>query len=827
MKIFSTQTLLIVLLFLFIFLGNAQIVPFGNGSYTTQLPSGEAGPVVFQSYFKPGKSILPTNDWWSSLGFRFLQHNTYSEPMFPQPLIVKAEAIGLGVGDGSKPNIVNNNQFQATYSPDLFIKLEGLNTNETRVEDYTDWMVKAHWKNGNQELWANFGHGSPYIYCETSNNQTARLSFTNTNITIEHNQGNALCIGINGKYYGIFAPSGVNWVQYANDFAATLGSKNYFSVALLPNNNINTFNTFKNHAFVYITNSVFTWDYNEQNANTSGTFTFTTAVKEGNENRVLTSLFPHQWKHTSATLQNFEYATVRGKMKGFVGNNFTVNYTAMPMLPYILEQNLDNPNRTYTLVDREYQTLINQNGFNRTDTYWHGKELNRYAQLLPLAQQCGHTVAFNYILNLLKSDLQNWFTASPGEKAKLFYYDPMGVLIGYPASFNTNTELNDMHFHYSYFVMAAATIARYDKNWANQWKDMVELLIRNCNSWMRNDDKFPFLRYFDPYQGHNWANGWALFGDGNNMESSSESIFFSAAMIQWGKEMCNNDILSLGMIMYHSEVIAAEQYWFNVDKDNFPAGYPKDYAAINWGSGGVFGTFWTANEEEVRGINILPVTGYSLYLGRKPDYVQSFYNNLINEGGLDFWRYVHWSYLSLGNSAQALNEYNAFAPAVDVTEFGSTEAFTNHWLNTHHNLGKVQHQITANNSLYSAFKNNDEFTYIAYNPGCNAAKTVNFSNGYNMQINPGEYKIVSTNTVTNTSKLNASEVKIYPNPTSDFVQIEITEPNFSVEITDINGKILALQYNQKQISLAPFIAGTYNLKIKTNQNTTHHKIIKQ
>ena len=127
-------------------------------------------------------------------------------------------------------------------------------------------------------------------------------------------------------------------------------------MALLPNNNINTFNTFKNHAFVFITNSVFTWDYNEQNAKTSGTFTFTTAVKEGNENRVLTSLFPHQWKHTSATLQNFEYSTVRGKMKGFVGNNFTVNYTAMPMLPYVLEQNLDNPNRTYTLVDREYQT---------------------------------------------------------------------------------------------------------------------------------------------------------------------------------------------------------------------------------------------------------------------------------------------------------------------------------------------------------------------------------------------------------------------------------------------------------------------------------------
>lgn len=805
----------------------SQQVPLGAGSYTTSLPNGRTAPSVFEEYFKYENNKLPTNDWWSSLGFRFLQHNSFSEPMYPHPLVVKAEAIGLGLGVGNKPNLVNGVQFQAAYDPQVFIKLEGLNANKAEVENYSDWMVTADWNDGSNNLQAQFGHGSPYVYCKANQNATARLSFTSTNITVVHNDGNALCIEKDGNYYGLFAPTGANWIQYSNDFAAPLGNNAYFSVALLPDGNRSTFNLFKQHAFVFVSNTSFSWNYNEQGRNVRGEFSYAVEVMEGNENEVLTTLFPHQWKYTSANLLSQSYTTLRGEMKLYSGNVFTVTYPTLPMLPYIENIDISNVSDVYGLVDREYQTLVNQGGFNRLDTYWHGKELNKYAQLLPIAEQVGHTQAFNYILDLMKSDLENWFTASQNETGKLFYYDPLGVLVGYEASFNTNTELNDMHFHYSYYIMAASIIARYDKSWANDWAPMVELLIRNCNAWDKNDPLFPFLRYFDPYEGHSWANGWALFGDGNNMESSSESVNFAAAMIQWGKEMCNDDVLDLGMFMYHSEIAAAEQYWFDIDKDNFPSNYPKDYSAILWGSGGVYGTFWTDQPEEVRGINILPITAYSFYLGRKPNYVTDFYNNLQSEDTFDFWRYVHWSYLAIGDATRALNEYNGFAPQVDNTEYGSTEAFTNYWINSHNDYGSIDFLNTADNAQSVAFNNAGQKTYIVYNSGCSAPKTVIFNDGMSVPVAAGEYKIVQDQTVGQEEE-DQVEINIYPNPTKSMLFITGLNqvPNF-VRLFDASGKMLHEGQNQEMIELDQLPNGIYYVEVVGDFGVHRSSIVKQ
>ncbi len=41
-----------------------------------------------------------------------------------------------------------------------------------------------------------------------------------------------------------------------------------------------------------------------------------------------------------------------------------------------------------------------------------------------------------------------------------------GTLIGYPASYGSDQELNDHHFHYGYFIAAAATLAKFDPTWA-------------------------------------------------------------------------------------------------------------------------------------------------------------------------------------------------------------------------------------------------------------------------------------------------------------------------------------------------------------------------
>lgn len=81
----------------------------------------------------------------------------------------------------------------------------------------------------------------------------------------------------------------------------------------------------------------------------------------------------------------------------------------------------------------------------------------------------------------------------------------------------------------------AAAVAQFDPAWAKQDKrgGMVEMLIREVNSWDDNDPMLGRLRYFDPYQGHGWAAGMG-FDRGDNQESSSESMKCNAGIIIWG-----------------------------------------------------------------------------------------------------------------------------------------------------------------------------------------------------------------------------------------------------------------------------------------------------
>lgn len=61
----------------------------------------------------------------------------------------------------------------------------------------------------------------------------------------------------------------------------------------------------------------------------------------------------------------------------------------------------------------------------------------------------------------------------------------------------------DHHFHYGYYLRAAAQIALRDPAWAtdSQWGGMTKELIRDIANWDRTDTKYPFLRNFDPHEG--------------------------------------------------------------------------------------------------------------------------------------------------------------------------------------------------------------------------------------------------------------------------------------------------------------------------------------
>ncbi len=319
---------------------------------------------------------------------------------------------------------------------------------------------------------------------------------------------------------------------------------------------------------------------------------------------------------------------------------------------------------------------------------------------------------------------------------RVFYYDaPWSTLLASPGSYNLAQEMNDHNFHYGYFIQAAATVAQFDPAWAAGYAPLIELIIRDASNWDRTDTRFPMLRGFDPYAGHSWASGHAAFAAGNNQESSSESMNYSNAVALWGAVMGNNAIRDVGMFMAASEEAAIQQYWFNADDVVMPPALTKKIAGIVWGDGIAYGTWWTGDPCQIHGINFLPITPASLYLGHHRQGMLDNWSLLLSQTGNNpaSWQSINWSALATANPTQAATLLNA-NPNYQV-EDGDSKARAYQWIQTLNLYGPVNSAISANVPHYAVFEKSGVRTYAAWNPGATtlAAK---FSDGFVLCVPP-------------------------------------------------------------------------------------------
>ena len=719
---------------------HAQVISLGSGSYRTHAPSGDVGPQNAN-----GQSISPkisagfqgaiqTNDFWSSLIFPFsgLPH---SNVIFAHPLAMKAVESGLELGY-SDGHVFAAADYLFPHSADLTVGIAGMTAPLTTALSYSDWVVTAEWKDGSHSMTATMGHGMPYVFFKLAGDR-AQIRSTSS-LDVWYQEDGTLGLTVSGKHYGIFAPSGSEWSQ-STDLTSDLGGKDYLSVAVLPDRELTTLELFRTHAFAFVTDSRVTWNYDESSSGVSTEFSVETEVMEGSENRTLMALYRHQWLATRSPFLPFEYISARGTMKVVAGNTFYTEHPFTGILPALPNLGDYNPVQLHSLVKEATSQQLSP-----TDTYNSGKRMARFANLAHIADQLGADEERNYFLDQIKAQLEDWFTA--GGALQYAYIPNWDVLTGYPSSFGADNQINDHHFHASYAIFSAATIARYDSVWAapSQWGQMVNLLIRDANSWDRDDPLFPFLRSHDAYAGHSWAAGHADFGDGNNQESSSESLNFASAVILWGEATGQTNIRDLGVFLHATESAAVDQYWFDVDDAVFPEEYGHVSIGMVWGGKGVRSTWFGADPEFIHGINILPVTAGSLYLGRHPDYVLRNYAEIVEErsGQPVLWKDVLWKYLALGDADQALG-YFLSDPGYEPFD-GASKAHTMHWLFNLRKMGHLDKTVTANTPTYTVFEDAaGDHTYVAYNSN-REEHVVTFSDGVELRVAPRSFATFTT-----------------------------------------------------------------------------------
>jgi endoglucanase Acf2 len=738
---FFRQSLVLMLSFFFALHINAQFVTLGSGSYRTTPPGTDAAGrnqyptgTPYLSGAAVGKPV-PTSDWWSAL----VKNGTASN-LFNYPYTMKTTTSGLvvsyipwGVIDDLTPFLVG---------------VTGLNATKTYVSDYSDWIITMDWNDGTHQFQATSGIGMPFLYFTKKTSDVAQITINSGTVVITNEM--LVCTNVkNGADFAVYAPTGSTWTQTGAVYTSTLNGKNYWSMAFIPltaTNVATVADEYKKYAYVFPVKTTATYTYNEATAVMHTDFNVQTEVKEGTETNMLIGLLPHQWGHlasSSPVPDKYSYATVRGEMKTMAGNSFSVENTfhgVLPTLPYV-----DNYSNGFSpmALNQKIAELENSTMATWTDSYNEGQVFNQLMQTARIANEMGNIAARDKMLNTIKTRLENWFKAENGEVAFMFYYNATwSSAIGYPAGYGQDNGLNDKQFHWGYFINAAAFVAQFSPGWAAQFGDMVNMLVRDAAAYDRNDTMFPYLRNFSPYAGHSWVDGFANNPQGNNQESSSESMNFNASLIQWGQVTGNKAIRDLGIYLYTTEQTGVEEYYMDIHHRNFPTSQKYSLYSRVWANSNDNQTFWTADIAASYGIVLYPIQGGSLYLGHDTVYVKRLWDEIVANTGIssnqvnpNLWHDEMWKYLAFINPAKAIEMYNS-NPNREI-KFGISDAQTYHWIHAMNALGRIDASITANYPIATAFRMGNQINYVAQNYS-NAPITVTFSTGYQLVVPAGK-----------------------------------------------------------------------------------------
>ena len=647
------------------------------------------------------------------------------------------------------------------------------------------------------------------------------------------------------KYYHQFAFSPVTNTTFSYEILNSSTSLDYgyrvkstFSYALLP------------HSFVKL--PIF-HDFSSQDNS------ITTSNVSLNSQSTLMALYPHQWKnsinkifnydshsfekingqrllhqliHFDPNLSQLTYQSSRGPMMLLSGSSFQ---TEVPFIGYIPFLDIPSSNYSASEITKLHEHINNftklsdpQPQFIPTTifqdhsmpTYKSGKLFNKIIQVLPIAKQVSPNF-YQALLNQLTEEFFKWkefkieefqtmkdqngnYKAANddkdnflGQDFQFFAYIPSwNTLVGYPSDFSSASMIQDHHFHYGYFIKAAATLWRYQadiptESYRNQFRDVVDpppgyddstyfnpSVLTFINELIKDvaytsdaftddatNNKYPFLRAFDPYLGYSLANGNGDTFNGNNVESSSESLNFAAAVISWGLAIQNDNIRDLGMILYSIESESVAHYWYDKHDLVFPKNMyggdylDFDYAGIGmvWSSKTDFATWFGLSKRFIHGINFLPITTHSFYLNQfqknliriyeesvDPGLInREFFQYYINNGNQDMasksktWSDIFYNTIAMVSPNTAMEGFNDLmnsttqgyylenqAPASTIYETlkptgedGESRLHSYHWISTLQKLGSPDFSTKKSWPFSMAFKQGNQFNYVVYNPG--------------------------------------------------------------------------------------------------------------
>ena len=694
----------------------------------------------------------PTNQWYSTLVF-----NPRPFPIYVQPLTVRTTPAGLEFALPSKEVTVTERRDTEVGYPHrdaLVLSPVAFEPGPARLAQAGDWSIGISFARGGDDLQATLVRGSPYVYLQVSRGDL-RLRLPGAAERLDDAKDpRLLALRVEGKVYALFAPTGARWEASApQEWTVRLpADRRYLSAAALPDATPQALALLARHAHVHVRDTRVQWRYDVQASRVETRFEATTQVMEGADHGPLLGLYPHHWFGNDTVRDRLgpAYETIRGPLKLLASPSFTTVHPYTGFVPYWPA--VASGGRADELADVLKADLRNARRMMLPEgrsAYWQGKGLQRIVKLMDVVEQQGDREGRDRLLAMLKKRMEEWLGGR--DPRRYFFVDrTIGTVASHPDEFFALEEINDHHFWYGYWIRAAAEIGLRDRDWIgrDRWGGIVELLIADIATAERGRADFPFLRNFDPYEGHSWANGVGgvgAYGElGNNQESSSEALNAWAGLILWGELTGNRALRDLGAYLFATESQAIAHYWFDVHRLVLAPEYRNVDVAQLFGGKYIHNTWWTDDPRQSTGINLLPITTASTHLARHPDYIRRNLEGLKQEQVTwaargrkvdppDIWQDLFAKYLALADPAQALAQWNRWG----AVELGETRSHTLHWLLSLQQMGTPDLSVTADTPLYAVFRRPDGArTHLAYNAGTQPL-VVRFSDGQVLEVAPG------------------------------------------------------------------------------------------
>lgn len=740
--------------------GTAAAQPAQRGAATYYLaPRGSDAPLprALGRTEAMAQRAAPTNQWYSALVF-----NPKPEVLYAQPLTVRATPAGLEVALPTKdvvPTERRDVEIRYPHRDPMVLSPVAFEPGAARLARASDWAIDIAMGRGDDQMTGTVAHGSPYVQLQISRGDLRLRLPTAGERWAEAGDPRVLALRVKGRTYALFGPTGVKWepVSPTEWLARLPAGAGYVAAAVLPDESAQTLALFTRHAYAFVTDTRVDWRYDVAASQVVSTFTATTRTMEGENHGPLLGLYPHQWFNNPSLAGKLGpgFDTVRGKIRLLASPTFATTTPYTGFVPYW--PGVKSGPRLDELADlmkadlRKRRDLIpmaeNRDNW-RTSAYWQGKGLTRTTQLMAVAEQQGDLVMRDQLLTMARERAEFWFSGK--SEVSYFHYDKgLGTLVTYPDEFFAVAQMNDHHFHYGYWIRAAAEIALRDPAWAakDKWGAMVDLLVADIATAERGRADFPFLRNFDPYEGHSWASGVGLGEWGNNQESSSEAVNAWAALILWAEVHGDTRLRDLGVYLYATEVEAINHYWFDLHKLVLAPEYKNVEVSMLFGGKYAHNTWWTDEPRQIHGINLLPIASFSTYLGRDPAFIQRNLAAMKAETAIydergqrppnppprDIWQDIFAKYLALADPAAALAQWDRYGSV----EVGDTRSHTLHWMLSLNAMGTPDFGVTADTPLYQVFKRSDGAkTYLAYN-ATKVPLNVHFSDGRKLTVAPG------------------------------------------------------------------------------------------